>query len=127
MSLYPSDRQEKCLGMAVIIKSKKVCLNYNKIEIPFIIKLQSPSLFAQLTTATILAELGPAQLQLVFYLTVIFYTPTYKEVFPIISFDENIGSLNAEIDRIFWQRIFEGQKPQEPFSITRNALESDVH
>ena len=84
-------------------------------------------MFAQLTTATILAELGPAQLQLVFYLTVIFYTPTYKEVFPIISFDENIGSLNAEIDRIFWQRIFEGQKPQEPFSITRNALESDVH
>ena len=66
MSLYPSDRQEKCLGMAVIIKSKKVCLNYNKMEIPFIIKLLSPSLFAQLTTATILAELGPAQLQLVF-------------------------------------------------------------
>ena len=65
MSLYPSDRQEKCLGMAVIIKSKKVCLNYNKIEIPFIIKLQSPSLYAQLTTATIFAELGPAQLQLV--------------------------------------------------------------
>ena len=53
--LYPSDRQEKCLGMAVIIKSKKVCLNYNKIEIPFIIKLQSPSLFAQLTTAKISA------------------------------------------------------------------------
>ena len=65
--LYPSDRQEKCLGMAVIIKSKKVCLNYNKMEIPFIIKLLSPSLFAQLTTATIWLSLAQLSSSLFYF------------------------------------------------------------
>ena len=46
--------------------TKNVCLKYEKIELPFNINLIVSKLVssAPLTTATIWAELGPAQLQL---------------------------------------------------------------